>query len=184
MLTTKFTLNEADYLVDCLFYDAQSKSVRQKRRLGMFAFVLIFLALSVYSFILSEYYVAACCFAMALFYFFLFPIRLRNNAIKAYKKSIIERYSSNFGKMQVIGFDDEFIYNITTEQEIKSPLSSLETLYEIEHYYFLKKKNGNSYLFPKTKIENIDALKEEMMKLVDKHQLNYVLDLKWKYKAL
>lgn len=183
MLIARYKLTEEDYLIDFLFNDAKSTSLRKKRKRAVYAFSALFVAMGIYTLAISEYWVGACCMLMALFYFFLYPIKLKNTVIKMYAKTTTERYASRFGKLEEIAFDEFFFYCNRNEQEAKINLSSFEALYEIKNYYLLKNKNGNSYIIPKHKLNDAEAVKKELLKLVDSQKLLHEVDKNWEYKV-
>lgn len=184
MVIAKYKLDEQDYLTNSLFNDSKSKVLKRKRRMAVYAFSALFIGIAVYSFSLNELMVGFCCSGMALFYFFLYPIKLKNRVIKLHVKTIKERYSDRFGKLEEIAFDGYYFHCNRNEQVSKINLSSFETLYETKHYFFLKNKNGNSYIIPKYKLTNLDAVKAELRKIVETEKLHYEVNLGWKYRVM
>lgn len=184
MLVTRYKLSEEDYLIDFLFNDSKSKTLKNKRRKAVYGFTALFVALGIYTLVISEFWVGACCLLMALFYFFLYPIKLKNTVVQMYAKTTAERYADRFNRLEEVAFDEFFFYCSRNEQEAKINLSSFEALYEIKNYYFLKNKNGNSYIIPKYKLTDAEAVKAELMKLVETQKLRYEVDLDWKYRVI
>ncbi len=184
MIIANYKLDKQDYLADSLFNDEKSQVLKRKRRMAVYAFSALFVAIAAYAFFLNELMVGFCCAAMALFYYFLYPIKLKNRVIKLHAKTIEERYASRFDKLEEIAFDDYYFHCNRNEQVSKINLSSFESLHETQTHFFLKNKNGNSYIIPKYKLKNLDAVKAELMKIVEKEKLQYEVEMNWEYKVI
>ncbi|WP_395052449.1 YcxB family protein [Flavobacterium sp.] len=178
----KYELNENDYLQYQLYTATKSERIKKQRIKSWiilsFTFILIgFLFKQNENNILFYYFII-----LGMLSLILYPYYQRNYYKNHYKKFIKETFINTIGKSSVIEFLEYEIITYDSNCESKVKYSALEEFNEIGDYIFLKFNSNQSFVIPKSKVENLEELKVELKYISDKFKIKQNLELDWKWK--
>jgi hypothetical protein len=179
----KFSLNENDFLEHQLFLASKTDRIKKQRRKSWMLVSFIFFGLSLIFFqaknMMMVYYFLVVGILSLIFY----PIYQKNHYRKHYKKYIRDAYKNRFDQIATIKFEKDFIETSDINSESRINYSAFEEIIEIENYFFLRLKTGESIIIPKKlKFENIIDLKSDLVRIFENYQIKIKEELNWKWR--
>jgi len=178
-----FTLTENDFLQQQLYLASKSKLIKKQKKLAR-VFVTLILLLIGFLFYLNKCLVEACYFTSAgIVCFFIFPIYLKHYYQRLFKKYVNENLKERVGIASSIIFKED-LFETTSENIGKAELnfSSFENIIEIADYFFITFKASGNLMIPKDKIENVENLRNKLITITEKQQIDFLSELDWKWK--
>ena len=176
-----FKAHEDDFLQYHLF-DAATNGSEQKKGGVSYLWIIItvvclgFLAYQKVNRIpfsnLELIFVALCIF--------MYPVFKRWSYKNQYRKFIRKTYKNSFGKLYTINFTDDFIALRDDSGEAKIKFSEVAEVVETLNYYFLKLKIIHSIIIPKNELEDVDALRKELIVVAGKAHAKFIYDSNWR----
>jgi hypothetical protein len=181
-MTLKYSLTENDFLQQQLYFASKNDRLKKQRRKSWLINSLAILVLSFLFYDSGNKFLAYWFLGTGILFICFLPFYIKAHHKNHYKKFITETYKNKFGVTSTIKFSDDFIETFDTTGESKTNLSEIEEINETGEYIYLKTKAATVLIIPKSKIENLDALRAELTKIADKLNLKFVSELNWKWK--
>jgi len=176
-----FKTHEDDFLQYHLF-DAATNGSEQKK--GGISYLWVIITLACLGFLAYqkvnsipfsnlEFILIAVCLCM-------YPVFKRWNYKNQYRKFIRKTYKNSLGKLYTIHFNNDFIGLLDDSGEAKIKFAEVAEVVETLNYYFLKLKTAHSIIIPKNELENIDALRKELIEVAGKANAKFIYDSNWR----
>ena len=189
-ITTKYNIDENDYLAFNLFYhfpDKKNKKTFIKKLLSSIPYLIL------YSF--AGYYLySVCkniyCFMLVLLggiilfliievLFLIIDKIIKKATKKHFLKHIKEVYKPHLCE---ITFTDETIETKGESSKSSINLSQFVEINETEKYYFLHFTTlGQAIIIPKEKIDNLSEIEQVIKDISQKYNIKHNVNLNWKY---
>lgn len=182
-MTLIYKIDEKDYLIYQLFTASKSDNIKKKRQKSKIIIPLIYLAFGLfYSFYNINYALGVIFFIVSCLWYFLYPMWEKRHYIKHYKKFIVENYKNCIDKVINFEINNEFLFASSNGSESKILTTEIVVINEIPSSIFIKLKSGQSFIFPKSKITNINEVKTRLITLASQLKIPYTIDDNWKWK--
>lgn len=181
-MVLKYSLSEHDFLQYHLYVASKSQQVKRNRRKSLFISTGILLLLALLFYSEKNNFLAYSILGFGVLNMFFYSFYLRSHYKEHYLKFIKENYKKRIDKTGSISFEDEFVETGCSTTESKISLIEIDEFIEIGEYFFLKLKSTGSIIIPKSKIVNVDIVREELQKLANKLNVKFILELNWKWK--
>ncbi|NRT13934.1 hypothetical protein HNP99_000259 [Flavobacterium sp. 28A] len=182
-MTLIYKIDEKDYLIYQLFTASKSDNIKKKRQKSKIMIPLIYFTFGLfYSFYNTNYALGVIFFIISCLWYFLYPIWEKRHYIKHYKKFIAENYKDSIGREINFEIDNEFLFASSNGSESKIITTEIVEINEIPSSIFIKLKSGQSFIFPKSKIANINQVKTRLTTLAAHLNINYKDDPQWEWK--
>lgn len=121
--------------------------------------------------------------AGAFAWYFIYPIWERRRYVKHYQQWIKDTtFKKNFDRPFTIQFNNDFFSQVRGGNETKFDTKEVLEMNEIGSYIFVKFDGGRGFIFPKEKIDNINAVREELKEIAKNLNVPYNIELDWKWK--
>jgi|SRR5690606_10660173 len=177
----KYSLDEKDFLEYQLYSASKSKNIIKQRRT---TFIIIFVALSLFFY---NDYAASQSFPYFNFIIYIlllviYKIYERKRYINHYKKFIDENNKKALGVICTLNFTEKYIIEENNLGESKINYDSITEINEIQNYFFIKLLTGQSLVFPKNKINDMNEFRFKLSEIKDKYNLKENIELNWKWK--
>lgn len=180
-MTLAYTLSENDLLQNQLINASTSEGIKRKRRLSWIMVCIINLCFSFIFLVAGIDYLARYFLILVAICIVLYPTYQRW-WYKSYLKRFVKKQFVNYGnESSTITFSDEFIETDDRTGSSKINIDQLEIVYETGAYFFIKLKSTQSLLLPKDQLDNINAVKKELIDISNKLKIKYISDLSWKW---
>ena len=180
--TFQYSLDENDFLQHQLFVASKSERIKKQRTRGWLIYTVSFFMLG-FLFHQSENIVLAYYFSICGLTFLLFFPFYQNWYYKRhYQRVVIDNSKSRFGQIENLSFTDKFVEMSDTTGESKILLQEIENVTETGKYFYLKMKAAGHLIIPKSKIDNVDVVRNEFKELCKRLSINFASDLNWKWK--
>jgi hypothetical protein len=176
-----YSLSLNDFLQYQLYTASKSKRVKIQNRKSLLLLSVILIGTCFLPYHHKNYIGTSISIILIPVSLILYSIYLRYHYRKHYEKFIKDVYKNKVGKMALIVFLEDHIETSDETGESKINNSNLEEINETGEYLFLKLKTGESIIFPKSKIENLDLLRTELSRISNAYHLNSNVDLNWKW---
>ena len=175
-----YKLKENDYLQLHLYFAKEDGTVRKEvitRFAGLFM-ILALISLFAYSHVDKNAFNYVISLGSILYLVFV-SFRLKDGVFKMYQKHS-KAYQNYFNKNLNLKIDNEYIYQIRTDVEVKNRISTIEKIIETGRYFYIKFPIG-FIIIPKSEVENISQIQQELKNHADKLNVVYKTDLDWKW---
>ncbi|HET6227166.1 MAG TPA: hypothetical protein VFF27_12855 [Bacteroidia bacterium] len=178
----EFTLDEQDYLENCLFLASNSKIYKKRKLASRLILPILYIGLGLYMLSENDVVFATIFLAFSFLWFLFSPALTRNRYKKFYRKTITESYSKRLGRIST--FEIESTDFLMTEEKNVSRISlkDLESVNELAKYFILKLQIGSTIILPKDKINNLSELKKELKDLAQVQNVPFNEELNWKFR--
>ncbi|NUY79641.1 YcxB family protein [Flavobacterium sp. MAH-1] len=170
-----------DYLQYQLYTASTSPTIKKQRLKSLLIFSIVLIAASYFFNEFRSFFEVAVITALNLGLITLYAVYLRNHYRQHYRKFIKDNYKNKAEKISSVTFREHYIETIDETGESKINYTNLEEVNEIREYIFLKLKTGESLIFPKSEIQDIDGLRGKLAELSDEYNLKSNVDLNWKW---
>ncbi len=178
----EYVLTEDDFLTHQLYSASQSPQVRRKRRRSQLILPVLYLLFAAVLGWEQRYEFAAVILGIALIWYFLYPVYTRYAYRRHYRSYIRQNYGRNNGKMLTLMLERE---QFTASQEGLSnriETTQLERIDEIPQALYVRLKTGPSFIFPKHRIAEIEALISFLKELSVSLGIPYTEHHDWKWR--
>jgi hypothetical protein len=95
---------------------------------------------------------------------------------------IKDTYKQGFGEPCELEFTPDAINTKDKTGEVKINKSEIEEINEIKDHYFFKARSGTSLIIPKTKVEDLAKIRNEIALLVETNGAKHNIDLDWRWR--
>ncbi len=178
----EYIINEQDFLQQQLYAASKSKHLKSQSRKTLIYTAISILILSLLLLYFEDQYIFYNVIILGFIYLIMLPFYLKYYYKKHFQKIIKETYKNRFGEIVKIELlEKEFSIN-DANSETKLKYSAFDEFIEIEHYYFLKLKTGESLIIPTSQIVNLVELKVELNNIAAKYNIKQTIELNWKWK--
>lgn len=159
-----YQLTEDDYLAFQLYTSSHSPLHKKRRFRSKIIVPVAYLGFGLYSYLTKDSFSTLIIFAtLALAWFLAYPYYMR----WAYKRHFKRNIAENYGNRVYSDIQVEFLPDSITSQD-KSGSSAIKTdqlteLVETAEHYFVKLITGESFIIPKTAVEDAQRFKETIL---------------------
>jgi hypothetical protein len=181
-MTLTYTLDQNDFLQHQLFLASKTDRIKKQRRRSWLIISGSMLLLGIMFYqsnnMLLFYYFLALGILSLIFYPLYQKRRYRNH----YAKFIADTYKDRFGQNANITFSELAIETNDITGQSKINLSALKNVTETPDYFYPKLKTGEHLVIPKSKIDKVPELRNELRQLCERLGIPFIEDLNWKWK--
>ncbi len=161
----KYELTEDDYLAYQIHASSVSERIQAKKRKQHQFLVIGCIIVALFFFFVGKLFMVVLlvfyAFVAGLFFKKYFDWRYKQH----YKAYIKEVYKNRFGIIAELEFAADVIRSKDRIGEGKVKLNEIERVDETDSHLFMKISNGESFIIPKQKIENLTALIDHISSL-------------------
>jgi hypothetical protein len=176
------TLDEQDYLIFQLYNASKTPRIRNARIRNWIVFVVLMLCLA-YLFrdrpdnFLRNYFLVMAIIAVPFY-----PFYSRWRYKRHYSKYVRDTYKDKVGLEAILTFTPDAIHCKDRTGEMVLYKSEIEAIDVIQDYYFLRVKGAGNLVFPKAKVDSLEALEAEIRSLLERGGIKHTVDLNWKWR--
>lgn len=181
-MTTVYQIDEDDFVTHQLFAASRSASLNKKRKKMRLLIPIIYACFGLLGFIGNNYFMAVGFWIFAALWFFFYPLWIKHRYQKHYRNYVREHYKDRIGNPVSVELNDEYILAKSRGIESKVLTTEVEGINEIPSAIFVLLKNGQSFIFPKNKIAEMDTLTLRLKELANQLKVGYELNEKWEWK--
>jgi hypothetical protein len=175
-------LDENDFLTYQLYAASKSTRVKNGRVRGWVILTLSFLILAYSFYVGNDKALGIYFLVLSGLTSILYPFYTRWRYKNHYLKHIRDTYKNRFGGNTDLEFNDDTIVTRDKTGEMKINKSELQEINEIQDYYFIKIKSGDSLIISKAKSDDLEKIKSELKSITDKLGIRHNVELNWKWK--
>lgn len=126
-----------------------------------------------------------------LFYYFLifgvitmifYPLYERWHYKNHYSRFIAQTYKNRFGQIANITFAEAGIETKDITGESRINLTEIENVTETGNYFYPKLRRGENMIIPKSKLGDVDIVRNELKQLCERLNIDFIEDLNWRWK--
>lgn len=179
MTEIKYTLKETDFLELHLYY---FKSEGKLKRLTLKAWIAFLILIGIISGFLiwkSEIFSAIVLGITAAVISIFHSSQMKKLYKKQFKKTI-KTYQSRFGKEVYLKISDSQIHVKSVAGDTYINFNEVIEFSETQNHFFIKLKT-QAIIIPKTELESIENLRENLKDLAKKLDVKYIDDSNWKW---
>lgn len=178
-MNLQYQLEDIDTVQALMFYTWQNPTFKKKRNRNWLINTLALFSLSLCFWISNNNYFATWFLIAGVILGCGFPFYIRWQQ----KRNFIN-YIANFSKdweQQVckLVIEDGYIEISDNDSWAKIALKRVAVVHEITSYFFIRFKSGTTIVIPKNKINDVEAVRKELMELQPNFNIPMVTDLKW-----
>lgn len=181
-MTLTFKIDENDYLAHQLFLASRSARIKKKRKRSRILLPLIYVTFGLVTFFEDKKVVAFIFIGIGILWFFLYPVWERRRYVNHFRAFIRENFKDQANADVTMEIRDDHILTRSDGNESKIMASEIREIDEIPSTIFIRLNGGQSFILPKDKIVNIEAVKETLKKLAARLNIAYDDDGQWEWK--
>lgn len=181
-MTLTYKLDQNDYLQHQLFLSSQIPRLKKQRTnswLMLSGSVLVF---SHISYLENTAFLSYFFLAFGVILLLFYPPYERQLHKAEYNKLIEDIYKNRFGQPVNITLSESAIEISDNTGEAKINLTAIENVTETGNYFFPKLKAGDFLIIPKSKLSDVDMVRNELLQICGKLNIGFIEDLNWKWK--
>lgn len=175
-------MDENDFLTFQLYTASKSSRVRRSRLRGWALTTFVFLCLAYLFYSSGNEFLAIYFLVFAGLSATLYPLYSRWRYRRHYLKYIKETYKSKLGETYELEFERDTIRTRDRTGEMRINKSEIEEINEIKDFYFLKAPNRVDFDNFKSKSDDIDKIRNEVMSMAEGHGVKYSVELDWEWR--
>jgi len=181
-MIVRYRVTADDLLTNQLYYAATSEHIRKKRKRNRIMVPLFYLVIAIISFTLAKPFMSIAFVVIAVLWYLFYPLRERRIYIRHFKNFIAERMKGLDDQEASFQITDEYILGQDGTTEIKMATSEIINMIELPTLILLRLKGGQSILFPKAQLQDVNALRERLKTLATKLGIAYESKPDWIWK--
>jgi hypothetical protein len=163
-----YTLREDDYLKFQLYTVAHSKQARKRRQRSQILLPIAYLLMGA-SFLLLDNQIAAIVFGvLAILWYFLIPLYIRNRYVKFYLRFNAENYSENFNQPLSIEIRSTILHLTSPKSESDIKFDAIAEIIDLGTHYLIKFTIGSVAILPINKEVGRNIWDEFIKSVVEK----------------
>lgn len=178
----EYKIDEQDFLTYQLWNASRSEAIQRKRQRTKYLFLAFYIGLGLYSLYDGKTVFGSILLIVASIWFYVYPIWERSNYSKHFKKIIDRKYKNKLGRVASLEIQDKYFIIIDDGSESRIATTEITEMYETGSTVYVSLQNGVTFIFPKLKIKNIDALIARLKELALNLGIIYRIDLEWEWK--
>jgi len=172
-----YKLKAVDFLEYQLYTNSKSELNNKKRRNSKIRIPILYLFLGLF-FIYNNSDLTGYIFIFFGLLWYGFYPKYASNRVKKYLINYIkENFTEKINIENELNFQDEYIYVKNENEESKILTNKLKKIVELNDYYFIFLSKIESFIIPKSIIQDETEFKEQM----NKYNIEYVDERKWKW---
>ena len=181
-MTLHFKLDANDFLQLMLFQASKNERIKNTRIKTwlIYSFGLLLLSFIFYQSnnrLMTYYFLILGLISVCFF-----PFYQRWYYKNHYQKFIADTYNNRFGQACNLIFKDNYIETSDITGESKINMQVFENITETSAYFYLKIKTGGCWIIPKSQIDDVNYVRDELRMLSEKLSIPFINDLSWKWK--
>lgn len=180
-MTYTFSLDQADYLNHQLFFASTVLNAREQRKNSQIIWTIAFLLMAFSFYAEKKIFPAVFLLIAAITWAIFYPVYARNHQQKHFEKYVNTMLLDKFDKVSNITIDDRIIHSVEENYEFKVALGEVKQVYETRDYFYAHLKSGLTFVFPRQKIENVDALEDQLRDIAAQNQVRFTEMIDWKW---
>ena len=178
-MTIEYIIRQNDYLQLNLYGIKKDNLLKKHILKNWISWFVILLVLVVISY-LSRYIELLISISIgAIIGLIIHPFRLKRLYFERMLKATT-KYQSRFNSLYKLIINNDFIELITITGEHKMKISEVESFIETKHHFFISLK-PDVIIIPKSELENLDIIRDELKKISEKLNVKYLSDINWKW---
>lgn len=178
-----FSLELEDYLTHQLYVASTSGNVQKNRRRSWFWSTTIFLAIAWIMELSENPELRNYFLIMALITLVFFPFYIKRKYRNHYERHVKTNLSENFKKEATVTFEEDHVFLADENgSESKVAFAQVKAVHELPNHYLMFLKGGQTLIFPKDKIEEKLALRQDLIKLAEAINTSIEDHTDWKWK--
>ena len=174
-----YKLRKNGYLQLQLYFAKAEGRVRKQITRGAFRWFIILSIVSVLAFRGFDNPFSYFFPLAALLSLIFSPSRIKESIFKGYQEGI-EVHKNEFDKDVNLKIDDAYISVIYIDKEVKFKIETVETIIETGKFYYIRLLTSSIFI-PKDELDDVNQVKQELLILSQKLNVNYKSDLDWKW---
>ena len=176
----KYILKENDFLQAQLYHISKNEMLASNRIKSSIYYPIIFIIVSLITFIGGNISLSLFFSSLAVILFFVTYVKIKNIYFKDAIKVVKTSYKERFNKEVVLTIEDEKV--IVEDSRGKSIINVIECkeIIETKKYFYIK-MNLAYIILPKDRLENIDIVTEELVKISATLKIFFTNDFNWKW---
>ena len=180
MIELKTKSIEEDHLTFLLYNSLKSEKTKKQLRNSKTIPPILFLAISILNYFQDKTGLVYSFILLAILWYFLYPIRLKNKFKKHFETHIKEKLADVIGQESKVTLDNNEII-ILSEDGNSSPKTSIAvSLIEFQNLFIIMIKGSKGIIINKS--INDDNLEPELKEWAKSHGIVYENELDWKWK--
>src|SRR5687767_10552255 len=176
-----YTLDQNDYLSYLFFSTSRSKKVRKRRSLNKLILLIIYMVTGLYLFNRNGPVASAVFFLLCLPLYFLYNTFEKKQYLKHFRKFIDTHFKDLIGKPASIELAENS-FHVLDDEDNWYAYEDIEEVMETTELIIIQLKSGTAVLLPKNKIENTEALVNQLSTISTSKNIPYSRNLEWKWK--
>ncbi len=181
-MTLNYKLEEADYHTHLLFTISKSSSAIKTRNRIRFLMTISLILFAVMAYGNHSTGQTVYFSALAILAFFFMPLYTRWSYRKTYLKHVRNYYKDRLSEPTTITFKSDILLISDSQGNSQVDVTELDEINELENYYFLKVKSGQSIIIPKLKIDNKEELTSTLKELSQNQSIAWNDETSWIWK--
>jgi len=181
-MTLNYKLEEADYHTHLLFTISKSSSAIKTRNRIRFLMTISLILFAVMAYGNHSTGQTVYFSALAILAFFFMPFYTRWSYRKTYLKHVRNYYKDRLSEPTTTTFKSDVLLISDSQGNSQVDISELDEINELENYYFLKVKSGQSIIIPKLKIDNKEELTLTLKELSKNQPITWNDETSWIWK--
>lgn len=177
-----YSIDENDYLTFQLYTASNSPMVKKRRFISRLVPAIAYLLLAVTFFYKGNITMIIAFSALALVWYLFYPLHDKNVYKRQYQKFIKENMNNKFGRPATLSFEAPLVKAKDEVSETKINYSEIESITEIPEMFLLKLKTNQSFILPKSKIENAETLNLYFKTFESNEGIPFYVQSLWKWK--
>ena len=142
---------------------------------------MIYVAFGAFTFFQDKKVLAFIFIGLGVLWFLLYPIWERRRYVNHFRAFIKENFKDQSRADVTMEITDDYLLARDVGNEGKVKTSEILEIDEIPSTIFIRLKGGQSFILPKEKIVNIEAVKETLKELAKRLNIEYDNDELWKW---
>lgn len=178
-----YSLTEDDYLQQQLYLASKSKLIKKQRKTGRILVLMILLLIGFLFYEINNLPIVYYFGGASIFCFCFFPIYLKIYYKRFFRKYVKENFKNRIGVTSKLLFKED-VLEVFSKDIGSSELnfSGFENISEIKDYFFIALKTGLNIMIPKSEVENVEALRDELKMITEKKGISFISELEWEWK--
>ena len=178
----EYSLDEEDFLTSQLYSASVSEAIKKKRKRTKILVPVIYIVLALVFLLQQKVSTGVAFLAVAVIWFFVYPLWQRRLYEKHYRTFIAETYSNRLNRPVSMELNKDYILAKDNGSESKVLTTEVEKIVEIPSLILIKLKGGQAYLLPKTKIGQTEEVIARLKQLAANWQVEYSIQNNWQWK--
>lgn len=181
-MTVEYSIDEKDYLTFQLFTASQSELISKRRFRAKTIPPVIYVVLGCVMIVYQRLDFTIIFGLLAVVWYLFYPLREKRLYKDNYEKFIRQNLKDKFGQKATLTIGAQHLVNKDEIGENRIKLTEIAMINEIPELILIKLKQGQTFILPKNKISDADALRIKLKDLADELGIVYRNEYEWRWK--